>query len=136
MVDLRKQLSKANVPNDGKRYLLATPDTYAALLKCPQFTDASNLAENVKETGAVGKIAGFTVLEWNDSTAGLAFIAGHPKFATRVNDWKVPVALYYRCTAPVLPWSKLGTFYVDEAVTKEGVTAVTAYDMMGKARIW
>lgn len=26
VVDLRKQLSKANVPNDGKRYLLATPD--------------------------------------------------------------------------------------------------------------
>lgn len=93
VVDLRKQLSKANVPNDGKRYLLATPDAYAALLKCPQFTDASNLAENVKETGAVGKIAGFSVLEWNDDTAGLAFIAGHPKFATRVNDWKVPVAL-------------------------------------------
>lgn len=26
VVDLRKQLSKANVPNDGRRYLLATPD--------------------------------------------------------------------------------------------------------------
>lgn len=42
------------------------------------------------------------------------------------------IEVYYRCTAPVLPWSKLGTFYVDEAVTKEGVTAVTAYDMMGR----
>lgn len=42
------------------------------------------------------------------------------------------IEVFYRCTAPVLGWSKLGTFYVDEAVTKEGVTAVTAYDMMGR----
>lgn len=93
VVDLRTKLSKEKVPNDGRRYLLATPDAYAALLKCPQFSDASNLAENVKQSGAVGRIAGFTVYEWNDDTANLAFIAGHPKFATRVNDWKVPIAL-------------------------------------------
>lgn len=42
------------------------------------------------------------------------------------------IEVFYRCTAPVLGWSKLGTFYVDEAVTKEGVTAITAYDMMSR----
>lgn len=49
------------------------------------------------------------------------------------------IEVYYRCTAPVLPWSKLGTFYVDSSVTREGVTAVTAYDMMnrlGKKMSW
>lgn len=93
IVNLRKQMSKSNVPNDGRRYLLVTPDVYAELLKCPQFTDASNLAENIKQTGAIGKIAGFNVYEWNDSTVNLACIAGHPRYATRVNAWKVPVAL-------------------------------------------
>lgn len=93
IVNLRKQLSKNNVPNDGRRYLLVTPDAYAEMLKCPQFSDASTLAENVKQTGAIGKIAGFNVYEWNDSTANLAFIVGHPRFATRVNAWKVPVTL-------------------------------------------
>lgn len=29
--------------------------------------------------------------EWNDSTANLQFIAGHPKFATRVKEFSVPV---------------------------------------------
>lgn len=42
------------------------------------------------------------------------------------------VEVFYRCTAPVLDWVKLGTFYVDEAVTRNGVTAVKAYDMMSR----
>jgi hypothetical protein len=32
----------------------------------------------------------------------------------------------------VLDWIRLGTFYVDEAVTRNGVTAVKAYDMMSR----
>lgn len=42
------------------------------------------------------------------------------------------VEFFYRCTAPVLDWIRLGTFYVDEAVTRNGVTAVKAYDMMSR----
>lgn len=42
------------------------------------------------------------------------------------------VEVFYRCTAPALNWVKLGTFYVDEAVTRNGVTAVKAYDMMSR----
>lgn len=42
------------------------------------------------------------------------------------------LVVYYRCTDPVTDWAKLGTFYVSESVTKGGVTAVTAYDMMSR----
>ena len=42
------------------------------------------------------------------------------------------IEVYCRCTAPVLDWVKLGTYYVEESVTKNGVTAVTAYDMMAR----
>lgn len=94
IIEVRKAMSKANVPNDGRRYLLVTPDFYASLLKDKDhFVSPSNLGDDIKQTGAVGKIAGFTVYEWNDSTANLLFIAGHPKFATRVNEWSVPVKL-------------------------------------------
>lgn len=48
------------------------------------------------------------------------------------NGWLKKVEVFYRCTAPVLDWVKLGTFYVDEAVTRNGVTAVKAYDMMSR----
>lgn len=93
VVDIRTLMSKANVPNDGRRYLLVTPDIYAAMLKSPLFVQASALGDDVKQSGAVGKMAGFTVYEWNDDTANLAMIAGHPRFATRINAWKVPIAI-------------------------------------------
>ena len=52
------------------------------------------------------------------------------KATTLFNGRLKKVEVFYRCTAPVLDWVKLGTFYVDEAVTRNGVTAVKAYDMM------
>lgn len=91
IVGIRTAMTKANVPNDGKRYLLVTPDTFALILLAPEFISASSLGDDVKQTGVLGKIAGFLVKEWNDSTANLAMIAGHPRFATRVREWSVPV---------------------------------------------
>lgn len=51
---------------------------------------------------------------------------------TLLNGRGKKVVVYYRCTAPLLGWDKLGTFYVDECVTEQGITAVTAYDMMSR----
>ena len=91
IVDLRTDMSKANIPNDGKRYLLVTPDTMALILKSPEFISASSLGDEVKATGAVGKIANFLVIEWNDTTANLSMVAGHPRFATRATEFSVPI---------------------------------------------
>jgi len=91
-VSIRTKMSKAKIPRT-KRYALVTPDTYALLLESPKFTDASNLGDEVVQSGAVGRIAGFNVYEWNDETPGLAFVCGHPGWATRVNEWSVPVAV-------------------------------------------
>lgn len=93
MVDVRTAMSKANIPNDGRRYALVTPDFFALLLKSPEFISPSNLGDVVKQSGAIGSIAGFNLYEWNDSTAGLQAICGHPRFATRINEWKVPVKI-------------------------------------------
>ena len=92
MVDLRTKMSKAKIPLAG-RYALVTPDFYALILKSPEFIKASDLGDAVVQTGAVGKIAGFTLYEWNDATPGLQAIAGHPRWATRVNEWSVPIGL-------------------------------------------
>lgn len=54
------------------------------------------------------------------------------KATTLFNGRGKKVVVYYRCTAPILGWVRLGTFYVDECVTDRGVTAVTAYDMMSR----
>lgn len=91
IVDIRADMTKAKIPNDGRRYLLVMPDAMSLILKSPEFVSASNLGDEIKSTGAIGKIAGFIVKEWNDTTANLAMLAGHPRFATRVNEWSVPV---------------------------------------------
>lgn len=94
LVDIRTAMSKANIPDDGKRYFLATPDTYALILKDKDhFVHATSLGDEVIKSGIVGRIAGFNVIEWNDTTANLAGIAGHPQFATRAGEFSVPVHL-------------------------------------------
>lgn len=93
IVDIRTRMNKANIPNDGKRYLLALPDAMALILKSPEFISASSLGDEVKQTGAIGKIAGFLVIEWNDNTANLQLLAGHPRFATRAMDFAVDIHL-------------------------------------------
>ena len=94
VVNVRTAMSKANVPNDGRRYILVTPDAYALMLKDKDnFIRQGDMSQAIKATGAIGQYAGFNVYEWNDSTANLLFIAGHPKFATRVNEWSVGIKL-------------------------------------------
>lgn len=103
IVDARVALTTVGVPNDGQRYVLVSPDVMAYVLKSDEFTPASNLGDVVKGTGIVGTIAGFNVLESanlgtvtkgegdNAVTYKVEFVAGHPAYATRVNEWAVPV---------------------------------------------
>ena len=94
VLDERRFLSgEANIPDDGKRYALVTPDVIGLILKADEFIDASDLGDEVKKTGAIGKIAGFLIIEFNDDTENLGIIAGHPRFATRANEFSVPVKI-------------------------------------------
>ena len=94
VVDIGVYMTKAKIPNDGKRYLLVTPDVYGIMLKDKDhFIRQGDLSQQILATGAIGQYAGFNVYVWNDSTANLRFIAGHPRFATRINEWQVPVSL-------------------------------------------
>ena len=92
LVDQRTQMSKDNIPAAG-RYALCTPDVIAAVVRSPEFTQASSLGDEVRQSGAIGRIAGFNVIEFNDSTVNLGLICGHPRFATRVRAWQAPVRL-------------------------------------------
>ena len=91
IVDMRTALTKAGVPNDGQRYILVAPDVMGLVLKSSEFTPASTLGDVVKGTGIVGTIAGFNVIESANLGEGVEFVAGHPAYATRVNEWAVPV---------------------------------------------
>jgi hypothetical protein len=92
IVDARTKLSTAHVPTED-RWLLVSPDVYALLLKSPEFIKASDLGDAVVQTGAVGRVAGFNVFE--DTTLGenVEFVAGHPNWFTRIEEWTEPVAV-------------------------------------------
>lgn len=93
IVDVRTAMTKEKVPNDNKRFMLVSPDTYALILKSPEFVKASALGDAVVQTGAQGRIAGFNIFEDNTLSATTEFIAGHPNWCTRVKEWSVPVHL-------------------------------------------
>lgn len=90
IVDARTALSKIGVPATG-RYLIVSPETYALILKSDEFIPASQLGDAVKQTGAVGAILGFNIYESANLGTGVEFVAGHPNYATRVNEWAVDV---------------------------------------------
>ena len=90
-VAMRTQLSKSNIPAD-RRWALVSPDVVALLLEdTTYFVRASQLGDNVVQSGAIGRIAGFTVYECNTLGATTEIIAGHPDWCHRVNEWMVDV---------------------------------------------
>ena len=92
IVDARTALTKAGVPKDG-RYIIVAPEVFALILKSDEFTPASSLGDVVKQTGALGGIAGFAVYESENLGDDIEFVAGHPAYATRVNEWAVPIGV-------------------------------------------
>lgn len=87
-VNARTDLSKAKVPTTG-RFALVSPDTMSVLIQSSEFISASNLGDEVKQSGAIGQIAGFTVFEDNSLPATVDFIVGHPNWCCRIEEWAV-----------------------------------------------
>lgn len=98
IVDARTQLSKNKVPTLG-RFLIVTPTVAGLLLQADEFINASALNDEVKQSGAIGRVAGFTVFEdamLEEATFGpdpngkpVEFVAGHPAWCARVREWAV-----------------------------------------------
>lgn len=66
---------------------------FALILKSPEFISASDLGDAVKQSGALGQIAGFLIYEDATLSATTEYIVGHPDWCTRVNEWSVDVHL-------------------------------------------
>ena len=92
-------LGRTGVPKDG-RWLIVSPEFHATLLNDDNFVRQGDLAQELKIAGAVGAIAGFAVFESNnllfEDTKNIEgkkttteFIAGHPNWCHRVNEWGV-----------------------------------------------
>lgn len=94
IVDEVAKLKKRGLKVD-ELWLAVTNETYALLLKCPEFVRASQLGDNVVQNGQVGKIAGLNVYETNNipDSAKVEYIIGNKVFCHFVDEWMVPVAV-------------------------------------------
>lgn len=99
----KRTLSRNGVPNDG-RFLIAAPEYLEVLMQDNLFVKSGDLSQELVQAGVIGRIAGFNVLESNnmdfESTTRVngkkvttEFIAGHPNWCHRVQEWAVPVHL-------------------------------------------
>lgn len=81
--------------NQTEMWLAVTNETYAKLLKSPEFIKASDLGDNVVQNGRVGRINGLNVYETNnipDST-NVEYVIGNNVFCHFVDEWMVPVTV-------------------------------------------
>lgn len=88
VVAARTALSKAGVPQQG-RFLIVSPEVYGLLLQSDEFIRQADISQKLKETGAIGQVAGFAVYESANAASTTEFIAGHPTWCHRVMEWKV-----------------------------------------------
>lgn len=93
IVAARTELSENHVPTQD-RWLIVSPETYGKLLLSKEFIREGDLSQELLESGAVGKVAGFAVYESASVAADTEFIAGHPNWCHRVMDWKVEPAIW------------------------------------------
>lgn len=94
-------LGRAGVPQGG-RWLICSPEFMAVLMMDDHFIRQGDLSQELKNTGAVGAVAGFAVYESSNlmyedtetvksKKTTTEFVAGHPNWCHRVQEWAVNV---------------------------------------------
>lgn len=92
LCDIATAMTKAKVPA-ADRWALVNPDAMNFIRKSSEFISASNLGDEVKQTGAVGKIAGFLILEDATLPEHANIICGHKDWCCRVREWTKDIHL-------------------------------------------
>ena len=94
-------LTRTGVPQAG-RWLICSPEFMAVLMLDDHFIRQGDLSQELKNAGAVGSVAGFAVFETGNTMyedtklvaskkTTTEFIAGHPNWCHRVQEWGVDV---------------------------------------------
>lgn len=100
----KRTQSRLGVPNDGKRWLIASPEFMEVLMADDHFIRQGDLSQELVQNGVVGRIAGYNVFESNNTMfenttlvsskkTSTEFICGHPNWCHRVQEWSVPVGI-------------------------------------------
>lgn len=103
ILDAKTYLGRQGVPQAG-RWLIVSPEFMSTLMMDDHFIRQGDLSQELKNAGAVGSVAGFAVFESNNllyedtviaesKKTTTEFIAGHPNWCHRVDEWSVDVHL-------------------------------------------
>lgn len=92
IVDEVAALKKKGV-KPSEMWIAVTNETYALIVKAPEFIKASDLGDKVVQNGIVGRINGVDVYETNNipDELNVEYIIGNRVFCHFVDEWKVPV---------------------------------------------
>lgn len=95
LVDLKVLLDENNTPDDGRRWVVVPAWAHGALLKDSRFVNSTEMGNQIRMNGLIGKAAGFNVYlsnnVTNDGSAEPVYriIAGHPmavSYAEQINS--------------------------------------------------
>lgn len=93
VTDASEAQDLAYVPTTG-RWVIVSPSFYKSILNDKEnFIKKGDLSQEIVMTGAVGEIGGYTVYRSARLPEGVEAIFGHADFATRIDEWSVPVHL-------------------------------------------
>ena len=101
ILSAKTYLTRKGVPQAG-RWLICSPEFMAILMLDDHFIRQGDLSQELKNAGAVGSVAGFAVFESGNTMyedtelvaskkTTTEFIAGHPNWCHRVQEWAVAV---------------------------------------------
>lgn len=73
-------LDNAEVPEDGNRVLLVTPETYVTMKKCKDITMDTDIGNEMRLKGVIGMVDGLAVVKVpaNRLPEGFGFMIAHP----------------------------------------------------------
>ena len=86
----KRTLSRNGVPQNG-RFMIVSPEYLEILMQDDKFIKQGDLSQQLVQTGAVGKIAGYTVFEDATLGEGVEYVAGHPNWFAVIDEWAVPI---------------------------------------------
>ena len=95
LVDLKVVLDENNCPDDGRRWVVVPAWAHGALLKDSRFINATEMGNQIRMNGLIGKAAGFNVYLSNNitddeqSVPTYRIMAGHPmaiSYAEQINS--------------------------------------------------
>ena len=77
----------------SEMWLAVSPDYALDIINDDKFIAASNLGDDIKVNGLLGKINGVVVYESENVPTGTDFVLGNNVFCHYVDDWTVPVSV-------------------------------------------